>query len=221
MTIDTRLDALQSTAANANKPQKELGQSDFLRLLTVQLANQDPLSPLDNSQFIAQMAQFSSVESLGNLQTSFERLSDTLTSNQALQASSLVGRQVLVPSDVGFLPEEGSLKGAIDVPVPADDVKVTVRNESGDVVREIDLGSLEAGVGEFEWDGKDAAGNRLESGQYSVKIEGKVGGNIQTLSPGVYGQVESVNLGQGFGELILNVAGLGGVPLSQVREIAS
>ena len=79
MTIDTRLDALQSTAANANKPQKELGQSDFLRLLTVQLANQDPLSPLDNSQFIAQMAQFSSVESLGNLQTSFERLSDTLT----------------------------------------------------------------------------------------------------------------------------------------------
>src|SRR4051812_6621537 len=77
---------------------QELGQGDFLRLMTEQLKNQDPLKPMESTQFLAQLAQFTSVQGIQNLNTSFGSLASSLTSNQALQGASLVGERVLVPS---------------------------------------------------------------------------------------------------------------------------
>jgi flagellar basal-body rod modification protein FlgD len=106
----------QETKKNTN----ELGQAAFLELMITQMNNQNPLSPQDNSEFVAQLAQFSSVEGLERLNTSF----NSFMSNNALQASSLVGRSVTVESDTSTLVKGGIVAGSVDLTYPTKDMKV-------------------------------------------------------------------------------------------------
>ncbi|MBI2380975.1 MAG: flagellar hook assembly protein FlgD [Gammaproteobacteria bacterium] len=200
-------------------PKKELSQDDFLKLLTTQLRNQDPLKPLDNNEFIAQMAQFSSVDSLQKLQGSFETLSSSLTSNQALQASALVGRSVLVNGNYGYLSDEQGIGGYIDVPRGAENIKITIENSAGVVVREQSVPQLDAGEQPFAWDGKDSSGTDLPSGRYRIVVSGSVGGKTETFTTQFYARVDSVNLGRNGEGITLNLAGMGKVPLADVTQI--
>ena len=108
------LSALQLPSSNSSS-KKELGQTDFLHLMLTQLKNQDPFKPLDSSEFLGQLAQFGTVSGLAQLQTSFDGLASSLTSDQALQASGLVGRSALVPGAEALL-ANGKLSGAVDLP---------------------------------------------------------------------------------------------------------
>jgi len=215
------VEGLTPTAQANTQEKKQLGQEDFLMLLTTQLAHQDPLKPLDNGEFIAQMAQFSSLDSLQQLQRSFDGLAASLTSNKALQASALVGRSVLVPSEIGYLPEGGEIEGAIDLPESAENVIVTISNKSGEIVRRMSLGQMDAGVGTFTWDGKNENGELMPKGKYDISATGNVFGKNESLNTGIYAHVDSVNLAQGTAQIVLNLEGLGGVPLSEVKEIGS
>src|SRR5690554_3235081 len=129
-------DVLQHlSGANKHKPETkgsdELGQKAFLKLMITQLENQDPLSPQENGEFIAQLAQFSSVESLDRLNTNFDGFAQNFMGNQALQASSLVGRSVSVDTDTSFLPEGLAITGLIEIPETTDDLKVDIYSEAG------------------------------------------------------------------------------------------
>ena len=107
--------ARQQPSAAASK---ELGQAEFFDLMVAQLQFQDPLNPQENTEFVSQMAQFTSVESLGSIESSLSQLVGAFQSNQALQASTLVGRDVLVPTSSGKLIDGGTVSGAVDLRTP-------------------------------------------------------------------------------------------------------
>lgn len=216
---DIGLNPIDPQTGTTRTPKKELGQEDFLKLLTTQLQNQDPMKPLDNSEFVAQMAQFSSVQSLQSLQSSFNNLATSMTSNQALQASALVGRYVLVKNDAPYLPASGGLEGVISLPEDAENVTVTIKDASGATVLSQNAGSLAEGDQPFGWDGKDADGNALPPGRYSVLVSGVVDGKTTTFDMQFYARVDSVNLGRNGDGVTLNLAGLGKVPLADVNQI--
>ena len=126
-------------AASAGKD-KTLSQADFLSLLTQQMRNQDPTKPMDSSQMLSQLAQISQVSATQSLQTSFDSLSQSLQGNQLLQASSMVGRNVTVPSAAGQL-QSGGLDGAVNVPADGGTVLVQVTDADGNVLRTLNLGT--------------------------------------------------------------------------------
>ncbi len=207
--------------ADKNKDSNTLAQEQFLELLVAQIENQSPLKPQDNGDFLGQMAQFSTVSGLQQMQRSIDQLNANLMSSQALQASSLVGRLVMVPGNKGFLPEgEGDrFFGAIDVPASATGITVEVKSGTGELVRTLSLGTQNEGMARFSWDGTDEQGNPLPAGEYQVTASGYVGGELQALDTNIVAPVDSVTLGRNGGKMMLNVAGFGAMPIDSVREI--
>ena len=119
--------------------------------MITQMNNQNPLSPQDNSEFVAQLAQFSSVEGLERLNTSF----NSFMSNNALQASSLVGRSVTVKSDTSMLTTGGIVAGSVDLTYPTSDMKISIYDENGALVQTIPVGNVPSGETVFRWDGQN------------------------------------------------------------------
>lgn len=206
-------------SATETKKSDTLGQSDFLELMITQLKSQDPFAPMENGDFIAQMAQFSSVSGLAELQQSFQSLATSLKSNQALQASSLVGRSVMVSSAVGTLPQEGAMSGLIDMPFSSGNVTLTVQDAVGQVIRRLELGPQAAGDVYFNWDGRSDAGNPANPGRYYINASTNYDGETIALETFVNSSVESVTLGNGGSSLTLNLTDGNLVSLSDVREI--
>lgn len=209
---------LSQTPQTSTNSNNELGQDAFMRLMLAQMQNQDPLSPMENGQFIAQLAQFQSVSGINDLSTSFGDFVTSMQSNQALQASALVGRQVLVDSNTAALSDTGAVNGAAILPASTTNMNVYVYDSSGQLVRTINMGEQSAGEIEFSWDGMDGSGNRLPAGQYDFKVEAAYEGENYELASAFYSTVESVVLGGGNG-ITLNVTGQGEVPMSIVSKI--
>ena len=203
-------------------PQKEdsdaLTQEDFFSLLTQQLSYQDPSKPADNDQMIAQMTNFTMAEGISNLNSNFESLAASMTSNSALQASTLVGKQALLESDTLELNESGEVKGAIVAEKPVDNLTLRIEDASGQLVKTIDLGTQPAGAVRFAWDGKNEAGERLPPGEYKVKAEGSTDGEFSSLPIASFKNIESVNI-NGSSGIIINTKE-GAVRLTDVAEIA-
>ncbi|TNE82950.1 MAG: flagellar hook assembly protein FlgD [Gammaproteobacteria bacterium] len=200
------------------KGSDELGRNEFMELMLAQLKNQNPLEPQDNGDFIAQLAQFSSLEEIQGLSSTVDDAVGQFRSSQALQASAMVGKTVLAPSSVGLLEEGGEVKGTINVPASTGNVRLSVVNSSGELVHQMDLGASQAGIQAFSWDGKDADGNALPQGAYSIVASGSYPGGAEQLSTMVSANVDSVSLGRD-GSITLNLAGLGSIALSDVRQI--
>lgn len=194
-------------------------QSDFLQLLTTQLTAQDPTQPMDSSQMASEMAQFGQLGALQNIETSLTGMSSSISANaqsaQVLSSASLVGRQVLVPSNA-FTYSGSSVNGGVNVST-AGDVVVTIKDANGNTVNSIDLGTQQAGLAPFTWDGKDSSGNTVANGTYTVSANN--GGNSAALTTYVAGSVTGVGYGGSSTGTYLQVAGIGGVPLSQVAQI--
>lgn len=206
---------LKDSAPKSN----ELGKNEFLNLLVAQLNNQDPLSPQDNGEFIAQLAQFSTVEGVDKLNTSMESMLSGYQSSQALQASSLVGRKVIIPTDKAVVDTSETFKASLVLPATSGNVYVNVYDSAGSSVSRVNLGQQEAGNVSFMWDGKDASGNTLPPGTYKFEAQATYGTETKALYTMLPANVDSVTLGQNGGELMLNLAGLGSIGLSKVQVI--
>ncbi|XLY86661.1 flagellar hook assembly protein FlgD [Ectopseudomonas mendocina] len=196
---------------------KELGKNEFLNLLVAQLNNQNPLEPQGNGEFIAQLAQFSSLEGIQQLNSSVSSMMSSFQSSQALQASSLVGRKVIVPSEKAVVDTSESFKASTVLPVSSSNVYVNVYNNAGALVTRVNLGEQAAGNVSFIWDGKDSSGNVAPPGTYKFEAQATYGSETKGLYTLLPANVDSVTLGGS--ELMLNLAGLGSVPLSQVQVI--
>lgn len=214
----------EQAANKAGNDPNAMGQTEFLELMMAQLENQDPLSPQNNTEFIAQLAQFSSVEGIQSLNSSVNGLVDSFKSSQALQASALVGRKVQIEGSSSIAKQGDGMSGSIEVPEGARDLLAVVKDASGKGIAEInvseymsDSGSYPSGKIPFEWDGLDKEGNPLPAGTYTISATAVVNGNSQTLDTNVNVNVDSVTMGTA-GQITLNLAGYGSMALSDVKE---
>lgn len=202
----------------APRAKDQLGQEAFLHLMVKQLENQDPFKPMENGEFLGQLAQFGTVQGLGALQTSFGELASSLVSNQALQAAGLVGRTALVESGQATIAEKGgTIAGAVDLPETASLVRVHVVDDKGQVVRTIDLGDRPSGLARFAWDGTVDGGDEAPAGTYSLNAEYSDGEGIVAAKVLVEAPVASVLFADG--GFRLSMRGVGELPFSAVREL--
>lgn len=193
-----------------------LGQADFLRLMTEQLKNQDPLKPLDNAQFLGQLAQFSTVQGIDRMQGAMQAVASVMESDQALRAASLVGHDALVEASTLDLQAGTAVEGEVTAP-SAGPVTFEIVDASGARVRTMTVDAPAAGVVPFRWDGRDDADQPAGAGRYTIKATAGSGSGAQALDVSVAANVDSVSIGAD--GLVLNLAGLGSHPLSAIRRI--
>ena len=208
----------ETQVATTPEESDALTQEDFFSLLTQQLSYQDPSNPADNDQMIAQMTNFTMAQGITDLNTNFESLASSMTSNSALQASTLVGKQALLESNTLELGESGEAKGSAVAEEAVDNLTIKVTDASGQLVRTIDMGSQAAGAVRFSWDGNNESGERLPEGEYTITAEGSTNGEFSSLPVATFKNIESVNI-NGSSGIIINTKE-GAVRLTDVAEIA-
>ena len=220
MTTLSPIDDLQALAPVPQKKANDsLGQDDFLELMITQFQNQDPFEPLDNGDFLGQLAQFSTVNGISSLNTAFAGLSGSLQDSQALQAADLVGHKVLAVANTGYLEDGEAMRGAVELDSSAGSVQIDITDANGVLIRRLDLGQQPPGVANFTWDGRDGNGRPVEEGLYQVAARAVRGNDIEAMPTVIEAQIQSVTLGQ-FGEgMTLNLAGGQSMPLGQVYQI--
>lgn len=204
-------------AGSAGSANQTLGQNEFLKLMMVQLKNQDPMKPLDPSQFVGQLAQFSTVTGIQNMQSSINDLVTSNRSSQLLGGSSLVGHDVLAPASTASIAAGGAVSGAVDVPDGSQALQVQVSDASGQLVRTFSV-TPQAGLTEFNWDGKTTAGETAASGTYTFKVVAGAGGSTVSLDPMLTSRVNSVTIDPSSSALTLNTNS-GSLALSSVRRV--
>ncbi|PXV52621.1 flagellar basal-body rod modification protein FlgD [Dyella jiangningensis] len=218
-TTNTSSSSSSSSTSSVNSAlSSTMTQADFLKLMTAQLQAQDPTNPVDNSQFVSQMAQFSQLSATQQLDTDLQSLATNVNTamqtSQVLSSSNLVNREVLVPGSSATYDGSDAVKGAVNV-TSATTVNVQILDGNGNVVRNLPLGAQSAGLAQFSWDGKDDNGNALAAGTYTVKAAS----GSTSLDTYVAGTVTGVGYGGSSLGTYLQVSGVGGVPLSQVAQI--
>lgn len=214
--LATTQDSSTKTANN-----NSLGQDAFLKLLTTQMTHQDPTKPMDGTAWLSQLAQFSATSGIQELQTSFKDFQNSMSSNQALQAATLVGKNVLAPNSLALLNAGGNVFGDFELPVSSSNVSVTFSDSrTGEVVKTIDFGSQAAGNIAFKWDGMDdSSGTLANAGVYKVQANAMIDGKNTALNTNIASKVESVTMANGSNGLQVNLVGLGPVKFSQIKEI--
>jgi flagellar basal-body rod modification protein FlgD len=218
--IDTIKALGLSVAEPAPAKKQALGQEEFLKLMTTQLTHQDPSKPMENGDFLAQMAQFGTVSGIQDLQNSFKSFAESISSDQALQASSLVGRWVSAPSSQGLLSAGGDIKGQLELTGSSANVAVKIVDAStGETIRNLSLGSHSQGAVPFAWDGMAEDGLPANPGVYKIEATGTIDGKNTALATQVYSKVDSVVLGNAQQAMRVNLQGLGAVDFNQIKQI--
>jgi flagellar basal-body rod modification protein FlgD len=208
-------------AANAEH-KTELDQTDFLTLMITQLKNQDPMKPMDPSQYVGQLAQFSSVAGLKEMNTSIATLTSSLRGNQVLDGASMIGRTVVAQGDDVYLgapaADRVGIAGAVDVPTGTTSLQLVVKDSSGATIKTEALNPT-SGMRGFAWDGTDDAGNAAKAGGYSIQLLASVAGKSESLKTSIAAGVSSVSLDPTTGALMLDTDALGEIPMSTVERV--
>lgn len=194
-----------------------LGKDDFLKLLITQMRYQDPLSPMDNTQFLAQMAQFSSLEQMQNLNESFDQSMLISQSLNNSSAAGFIGRHVRASGDGVTLGSTGGVELGYFLPQEAATVTVTVLDEQGREVRTLVSDGTTAGAHKLEWDGADLDGRRVAAGSYTFRVSAKnADGTDASATSVVTGLVQGITFKNGSAYLLVDGRE---VPLSEVLEV--
>lgn len=217
-TISDTLNSTGTSTSTSKSSIASLGINDFITLMTTQLKYQDPTKPQDSTAFVAQLAQFSTVSGVQEMNTSMTTLVDQLKSSAALNATSLVGHDVLVAADTTSLTAGETVNGAVEAPSGASSLMITVSDQSGQLVRQFSA-PVESGLSKFTWDGLDDSGKAAASGEYTFKAIGNVGGKSVSGSTLLSSNVSSVTIDTSTNTLVLNTSGLGAVQLADVRQV--
>ena len=194
MTDITSLAALNADYSKSNSSKTKLsGDLDsFLTLLTAQLKNQDPLSPMDSTEFTNQLVQFSGVEQAINTNTNLESLIGLTQASIGTTAVSYIGKEVQAESATMPL-QDGSAKYTYTLAKDASKCLIVIKDSTGAVVK-TEQGQLKAGTYHMPWDGKDAYGKQLDDGAYSLEVQatGTDGKSMDKIYTTVFGKVTAV-----------------------------
>lgn len=210
----------KSATATANASSSStLGQSDFLALMTAQLKNQDPFNPVDNTQMVAQMAQFSSVAGISQMNTTLSSIATKLGATSATDAMAYVGKTVLTAGSTAYARSAGGITGQVQLAGDATDVTVTIADATtGNVVKTLSLGAQKAGNATYDWDGTAGDGTAASAGPFKVSVTAANNGATVGSTSLVWAPVESVSLPSG-GNPLLTVTGVGQVKLSDIVSV--
>jgi len=163
-----------STDTTTTESTSDLGKDDFLTLLLAELKNQDPLSPADNTEFVAQLAQFSSLEQLVSMNTSLADNLESGTQNAESIRNSMminyVGKDVSAESDTFIYNGDDAVDLTFTLSDDSVDTELEIKDENGSVVRLINLGEMSAGVNSIQWDGETNLGSTASQGTYTCTI---------------------------------------------------
>ena len=203
------------TAGEANA----LGQDSFLKLLTEQMKNQDPFDPVKNEDMVAQMATFSNVAGISEMNKTLKSVATQLGAANAAQAISYVGKTVLIEGDTAFPNTDGSLNAVLPLEEGADDVQVQISDSAGNLLRTLNYGAQGKGDIAIDWDGKTEGGGAAPAGPYKITSSVLRNGTRVASPINVWAPVTSVSLGSDGAAPTLNLAGLGPKPLSAVRQV--
>lgn len=194
------------TGATPSTGNRDLGQQDFLKLMTAQLQNQDPFSPMENGEFLAQMAQFSTVAGLDTVNATLGEISSQIGGNRIATASSLLGQQVLVPGTQARPDASGGVHGVADLPEASSAVTVIYSNaQSGEVLHRQEMGAQPAGLMGFDWDDLPPEIVQARSVvRVAIEVEG-----AQPAEPFVYARVVGVQMPEAGQDMTLRVEDYG------------
>ena len=195
-----------------------LGQEDFLKLMTAQLQNQDPFNPVDNSEMVAQMAQFSSLAGQTEMNSTLKAIADKLGATSPSEALSWSGKTVLTAGDTAYARTGGGLSGAIELGGDATDVKIAISDSNGKTLKTVDLGAQSQGTLNFDWDGTTDDGSAAGDGPFKLTVVAQGKDGAVTATPLVWAPVTSVSL-PATGDPVLNVLGVGQISPSAVRQV--
>jgi flagellar basal-body rod modification protein FlgD len=206
-----------SGAASGTKKKDELGQDTFLHLLVAQMKNQDPTNPADSTEYLAQLAQFSTVTGVQQMRDSIATLTDAMRGSQVLGGTSLVGHDVLASADKVTLGATGEVRGATTIPEGASEAVIVVTDAAGQLIRRIPL-STQEGNTSFTWDGLDGLGARAPAGTYKIAAIANVGGYAEQMETQLASRVGSVTIDPANYQLTLNTD-IGPIALADVRQV--
>ena len=211
---------INSNEEAKNKKKDSLGQADFLKLMTTQLQNQDPFSPMDNGDFIAQMAQFSTVTGITEINNNLSNIGSKLEPNRVATAAQFLGHSVLVPGQVASPDDKGEIHGVVDLPNYSNDVGLTFTNSNGEIIHSMNLGSQEKGLVGFSWtdipDEIKRNKTKLSIQAYSGNAEGSDG-----LSTAVYNKVIAASAPKNSEDVILETKDYGEISASEAIKFKS
>lgn len=209
--MEVSTNPLQSSAVGGNSSgglaqatQESMGREDFLKLLMAQLEQQDPMNPLENHEFVAQLATFSSLEQQVLANDRLEELALGQMSSSNAQLSGLMGESITARGDAVHLDGDTVPPIGLDLARPAATVTITVKDSTGSVVHQIERKNMTTGVHSIDWAGTAQNGSKLRAGDYKVEIEAKdEHGNGVTATTIVSGTVDSITFERGYPELLV------------------
>ena len=170
----------------------QLGQEDFLKLMTTQLQNQDPFAPVDNADFIAQMAQFSTVTGITSMDETMNSISEQLSEMRIASTTQMMGHSVLVPGKYARPDKEGVVSGIVDLPDTAANLNIIFENSDGEVLHQDALGLQKAGLVGFEW--KDLPDDiKLSNSPVTIRAFTGNSGDASELKTQVYANVSGTS----------------------------
>ncbi|KQN27861.1 flagellar hook assembly protein FlgD [Sphingomonas sp. Leaf38] len=206
-----------AAAATTTKSSSALGQSDFLKLMTAQMQNQDPFNPVDNTQMVAQMAQISTTSGISEMNSTMKAIADKLGVTSTSEAMGYVGKTVLTAGGTAYGRAAGGIAGSVELAGAATEVNVTISDANGAVLKTMSLGKQAKGTIGYDWDGKDSAGADAGSGPFTVVVAAQNAGTTVAATGLVWAPVQSVSTTTG--AAILTLSGLGEIPATAIRQI--
>ena len=202
-------------------PSNTMDQGAFLTLFTTQLKNQNPLDPVKNEAFVAQLAQFSQLEATTAMKTSMEAMAQSLQGDKMLAGASMIGRKVTVPNGPLVLLGGQPIDATVDLPTGADGVQMQIMDAKGQVIRKQIFGPQMAGPMKLSWDGMNNGGAAMPDGTYTMQVLASSQGTALQPVVNTLSTVRSVsNAGTGDNTWLLEVDGGKSVSLTDVKRIA-
>ena len=210
-----KLGVKSSEDKKASENKSTLGQEDFLKLMTTQLQNQDPFAPMENGEFIAQMAQFSTVTGITSMDQSLKEVASKLGETRVATAANLLGHSVLVPGNVARTDKDGSVNGVIDLPSAAGNVNVVFKSQSGEIIDTINLGNHGSGLVGFSWHG--APKEMVENDEpIFVEAYANTGKGMEGVNSSIFAEVLSSAAGDERSGVTLDVRDYGTISANEV-----
>ncbi len=208
---------VQKEADESRGNKDTLGQSDFLKLMTTQLQNQDPFAPMENAEFIAQMAQFSTVTGIQDMGTELKDIAEQLGEFRIATAANLLGNSVMIPGNHARPDAQGEIHGMLDLPSASGVTNLTFSNAAGDVLHHMELGPQAAGLVGFAW--QDIPQSVLEGGD-PIRIEAfaDMGEGMQSLTPSIFAEILAASTGDPTTGVMLDVRDYGSVRAADITK---